>query len=101
MEGRSLVPALNDQPVQREAIYWEHEGNRAIRVGDWKAVAKGPSAADKPPGDWELYDLSVDRTEQHDLASMEKERLKQLVQMWQAYAERTQVLPSIVNGLGE
>jgi len=41
MEGRSLVPVFADKPLNREAIYWEHEGNRAIRVGDYKLVANG------------------------------------------------------------
>jgi arylsulfatase A-like enzyme len=40
MEGVSLAPAFQDQPLDREAIYWEHEGNRAIRMGDWKLVSK-------------------------------------------------------------
>jgi arylsulfatase len=41
LEGRSLVPLLggSQEPVH-PAIYWEHEGNRAIRVGDWKLVAR-------------------------------------------------------------
>ena len=39
-----------------------------MRVGSWKAVA----ARGKP---WELYDLSVDRTELSDLATREPERL--------------------------
>jgi arylsulfatase len=62
LEGTSLVPAFADQPLKREAIFWEHEGNRAIRVGDWKALAKGPD------GDWELYYISHDRSEAHFLA---------------------------------
>ena len=63
LEGKSLVPAFDGKPIEREAIYWEHEGNRAIRVGNWKLVAKGPAGA------WELYDIDRDRTELHDLAS--------------------------------
>jgi arylsulfatase len=66
---------------------WEHEGNRAIRVGDWKLVAKGPRAA------WELYDLAKDRTEMNDLASKEPERVKDLAARWDAWARRSNVLP--------
>ena len=62
MEGRSLVPAMMGQPIEREAIYWEHEGNRAVRVGDYKLVAKGAK------GNWELYNIAKDRSEQHDLS---------------------------------
>lgn len=89
LEGRSLVPALANQPLDRDAIYWEHEGNRAVRAGDWKAVAKGPRGA------WELYNIAEDRCEVHDLATTQSERLQALVAMWDKYAQRTQVLPWI------
>ena len=39
--GRSLVPAFDNQPIQRDALFWEHEGNAAVRVGDWKLVRLG------------------------------------------------------------
>lgn len=87
MEGRSLVPAFEGQPVDRDALYWEHEGNRAIRVGDWKAVAKGAR------GPWELYDISRDRSEQQNLATEQPDRLASLTGQWQAWAERAHVLP--------
>ena len=87
MEGKSLVPAFLGKPIQREAIYWEHEGNRAIRVGDYKLVAKGAR------GNWELYNIAKDRSEQRDLSSEDPERAKKLAAMWQAYAERANVLP--------
>lgn len=94
LEGRSLVPAFEGKKVQREAIFWEHEGNRAVRVGDWKLVAKGEK------GPWELYDLAAGRTELHDLAAQQPDRVKQLAAMWQAWAERAHVLP-LNPGAGE
>ena len=87
MEGVSLQPLMVGKPIVREAIYWEHEGNRAVRVGDEKLVAMGKK------GRWELYDLSVDRSEQNDLANDRPERVKELAAMWQSYAERANVLP--------
>lgn len=87
MEGRSLVPAFNGQAIDREAIYWEHEGNRAVRVGKWKLVAKGERGA------WELYDLDADRTELNNLAAAQPERVKQMADLWQRWAERCDVLP--------
>ena len=87
MEGRSLVPAFGGKAIEREAIYWEHEGNRAIRVGDWKLVAKGAA------GPWELYNIRRDRSEQHDLAASQAGRVERMAVMWQAWAERARVLP--------
>ena len=49
LEGKSLVPAFSNDPIVRDAIYWEHEGNRAVRRGKWKLVAENL-------GPWELYE---------------------------------------------
>jgi arylsulfatase len=87
MEGRSLAMAFDGKQIDREAIYWEHEGNRAVRVGKWKLVAKGEQGA------WELYDIDEDRSEMHNLASEQPERVKDLAANWQAFAERANVLP--------
>ncbi|HOX58361.1 MAG TPA: arylsulfatase [Candidatus Paceibacterota bacterium] len=87
MEGRSLVPAFDNQPIKRDALYWEHEGNAAVRVGDWKLVRQGRK------GPWELYDLKADRTEQRDLAAAQPERARELAAKWDAWAERAQVKP--------
>ncbi|MCA9126429.1 MAG: arylsulfatase [Planctomycetales bacterium] len=87
MEGKSLVPLFEGNFIEREGIYWEHEGNRAIRVGDFKLVAKGAA------GPWELYNIAEDRSEQHDLSVGQPEKVEQLSKMWQVYAERADVLP--------
>jgi len=87
MEGKSLLPVFHGKSITRKAIYWEHEGNRAIRVGDDKLVAKGPN------GKWELYDMTKDRSEQNDLAGQNPEKVAKLAAMWQAYAQRSNVLP--------
>jgi arylsulfatase A-like enzyme len=92
MEGRSLAPLFrvetsSPDAIKREALYWEHEGNRAIRVGDEKLVAKGAN------GPWELYNIRLDRNEKNNLADAQPERVKHLAAMWQSYAERAHVLP--------
>ncbi|TWT79271.1 Arylsulfatase [Planctomycetes bacterium CA13] len=87
MEGKSLIPAFQGKPIDREAIYWEHEGNRAVRVGDMKLVAKGKN------GKWELYNIAKDRSEQNDLSSEMPEKQKELAALWDTYAERANVLP--------
>ena len=94
MEGRSLVPVFAKQPIQRDALYWEHEGNAAVRVGDMKLVRFGARGA------WELYDMKMDRTELHDLAASQPEKAKELEAKWQAWAERTHVLPAPGKGGG-
>lgn len=87
LEGRSLVPAFADQPLDRDALFWEHEGNAAVRVGDVKLVRTGRAGA------WELYGLKADRTEQHDLAADRPEQVKTLAAKWQAWAKRANVIP--------
>jgi arylsulfatase A-like enzyme len=91
LEGRSLVPAFADKPIQRDALYWEHEGNAAVRVGDLKLVRAGRG------GPWELYDLARDRTEQHNLATEQPEKAGELAAKWDAWAERAQVKPYPAN----
>jgi arylsulfatase A-like enzyme len=86
-EGRSLLPAFANQPIEREYLAWEHEGNAAIRMGDWKLVRRGAA------GPWELYNLASDRTEMNDLAVAEPKRATELAAKWQAWAERCFVLP--------
>ena len=90
MEGRSLLPAFDNKPIEREAIYWEHEGNRAVRQGKWKLVSKHP-------GGWELYDLEADRTELNNLAGKHPEKVEQLKTLYESWAVRCSVQPWPVN----
>ena len=86
LEGESLVPLIQGREWQRERpIFWEHEGNRAVRDGSWKLVRKYP-------GNWELYDMEKDRTELNDLAEKEKGRVDEMVRMYGEWAERCGVL---------
>jgi arylsulfatase len=79
--GKSLVPAFaKDQQIARDNLWWLHEGNRAIRAGDWKLVA----AANEP---WQLYDLKSDRAEQHDLAGQMPQKVKELALAWQSQTD--------------
>lgn len=86
LEGRSLVPAFRGDAVERGGLYWEHQGNRAVRIGQWKLVADHR-------GDWELYDLQADRTELNDLADENPEKVNELAAQWTAWAERCGVKP--------
>lgn len=87
MEGVSLRPALAGEPLARtEPIFWEHEGNRAMRDGKWKLVLKYP-------GSWELFNMEADRTEQHDLSGQEPARAKRMAAQWEVWAKRVGVQP--------
>ena len=88
MEGLSLQPLFHNESIDRSALYWEHEGNAAVRKGDWKLVRLGGRGA------WELYNLKADRTEQHDLAAAEPERVSELKSLWHQWAERCHVAPA-------
>jgi arylsulfatase len=87
MEGVSLRPALAGRTVARaQPIFWEHEGNRAVRSGNWKRVSVYPN-------DWELYDMAADRVERNDLAASRPDLVKTLAAEWDAWAKRANVDP--------
>jgi len=82
LEGRSLLPVLQSKVRSaHETLYWEHEGNRAVRQGNWKLVS-----ADGGP--WELYDLETDRTELDNLAAKQPDKVSELAGLYQRWAER-------------
>lgn len=89
VEGVSLVSSFKsnrpDSELNDRALYWEWGGNRAVREGNWKLCW------DREFKRWELYDLSRDRTELHDLAAEHPERVEQLSQKWSFWAKRTGV----------
>ena len=92
MEGVSLKPAFQGEPLNRpQPIFWEHEGNRAIRIGDWKLVSKHR-------GGWELYDMTTDRTEMNNLAATQLDRVKDMSAQWDAWAKRVGVAPWPLGG---
>ncbi len=88
MQGVSLQPAFHGRPLNRpQPIFWEHEGNRAMRDGKWKLVAKGAN------GPWELYDMEADRTELNNLAEKHPDRAGDMAQRWEAWAVAAKVKP--------
>lgn len=101
LEGKSLLPVFDRQSIDDRAIFWEHEGNRAVRKGKWKLISK----ADKKDSfvwdhvahlsieNWELYDMLVDRTETHDIATSQPEIVKELSNLWTNWAEKTGAIP--------
>lgn len=87
MEGVSLVPLLQGKSINNRILYFEHENNAAVRAGDWKLVRTGRD------GTWELYHITGDRVEMHDVASDHVEMVGALAKQWDAWAKRCKVLP--------
>lgn len=88
MQGQSLMPLFKQHgEFALRSIYWEHEGNAAVRAGDFKLVRKGGK------GPWELFNLSSDRTEQNNLAEQKPDKVAQLKSQWREWALNSRVLP--------
>ena len=86
LEGRSLVPVIEHDELPERPLFWEHEGNAAVRCGRWKLVKEYP-------GDWELYDMLQDRTETNDIASEQPALVRNLARQYDEWAERCGVIP--------
>ena len=88
VEGTSLVPALKGSPIKRgKPIFFEHEGNRAVRDGKWKLVAKSVK------GKWELYNIPADRTEMNNLADKNPDRVKTMTAQYETWAKERGIVP--------
>ena len=87
LPGRSLVPAFaKDVQVSHEFLYFHHDFNRALRVGDWKLVSRRPDT-----NDYALYNLATDRIEQNNLAAKEPERVREMAAKWAALEQEFRV----------
>lgn len=85
LPGVDLVQQINDGGPQR-MLFFEHQGNRAVRNGKWKLVALD----DQP---WELYDFTADRTESNNLASAHASQVQEMSAAWDVWAAKNQVTP--------
>lgn len=89
LAGKSLLPIIrNDEDIHPEGLYWEHQGNKAARLGKWKIVS-----SIKDGSAWELYDMENDRTETKNLASDYPEIVVRLEQSYNQWAQENNVLP--------
>ncbi len=65
IDGLSLLSTLlgrSDQQKNHDYLYWELNGQQAVRMGDWKAVRL------KPNQKIQLFDLKTDLGEKNDIA---------------------------------
>jgi arylsulfatase len=99
--GVSLVPAFSNNTIDRKAIFWEHEMNRAVRMGKWKLVSTGnlmDGGYGKwkyyENGPWELYNLKEDRAEAIDISGQYPEMVKEMTEMWKEWADMVPVYPT-------
>ena len=80
------MPVFDGKPIEERSLFWEHEGNSAVREGKWKLVSRFPDA-------WELYDMERDRAEMHDLADEQPERVRKMADDYAGWAKRVGVQP--------
>ena len=86
LEGTSLVPIFDGKDNGKDVLYWEHEGNCAVRQDNWKLVCRFL-------GDWELYDVEAERTEINDLAAKHPQKLEELTGLYRDWADRCFIYP--------
>jgi len=91
MEGENMLPIFQgkEQPVHQQPIFWEHEGNSAVRMGNLKLVCEYQEGK---PKKWELYDLEKDRSELQNLASSMPQEVAKLAKAYDQWAYRAGVV---------
>jgi arylsulfatase A-like enzyme len=87
LDGSSLFKTLSgERRTGHKLLFWEHEGNCAVRQGDWKLVREFGS-------DWELYRLDRDRLETTNISSTHADKVHELADAFRMWAERSGVKP--------
>ncbi len=98
-EGESMIPAFAGESMPERMMFWEHEGNAAVRKGKWKLVknfnaslcGNNPYWGDER-GDWELYDSEIDRTEMCNLVTKYPKLVQEMQSAWNEWAIRCKVI---------
>ena len=81
LDGQSFLHLFNGQIDDEDRLlFWEHEGNKAVREGFWKLVALHN-------GEWELYNLENDPFEMENLVTVQPEIAKQLILKYKQWAD--------------
>ena len=86
LEGESLLSVFEGRELGERSLFWEHEGNHAVRAGKWKLVSRFPD-------NWELYDMEQDRSEMHNIADEHPDQVKKMAGDYGAWAKRVGVQP--------
>jgi arylsulfatase len=81
--GKNLLPLLFGETESiHDTLFWEHEGGRAIRIGDWKMAALKSHK-------WELFNIEKDHTETNDLSGEHPEQVEEMNAVWEKWAIKT------------
>lgn len=88
-EGESLIRAFNNEDIPERPLFWEHEGNKAVRLGKYKLVSRWTKEAEY---NWELYDLEADRSETNNLMDIQPEKAQELEVLWKSWANKVGAL---------
>lgn len=88
-EGRSLMPIINGGHFNEERVlYWEHEGGKAVRKGDWKLTALTGG------GGWQLFNLANDYSETNNVTVENPAKFRELKQLWDEWAPSCGLKPT-------
>lgn len=100
LQGMSLISSFTGETFDRGALFFEHETNRGVRHGKWKLSSEGTN---QPPwtGKWELYNIEEDRIEANNLAEKYPEKVKDMAEMWENWANENNVYPLDGRSWGE
>ncbi|MFO7574158.1 MAG: arylsulfatase [Bacteroidales bacterium] len=96
LEGRSLVPVFGKKKLRHRHLIWEHEANRAIRIGRWKLVSRVKTPMEFTAEDesgWELYNLKKDPSEIVNLTTKRPRKTRMMAKRWEKEALRIQAKP--------
>ena len=85
MQGVSLVPVFENKELPNRPIFWEHEGNKAVRFGKYKLVSKWKKDSEY---NWELYDMDKDRSEMNNLIKEMPEKANEMKELWKNWAKK-------------
>jgi arylsulfatase len=89
--GKTLRPLFERDTSWEHPVWYYHEGNRGIRIGDWKLVAEKGAP-------WELYNLIEDRTETNNLAETYPGQVLKMEKQWYTMlGDMRKVAPLIID----
>lgn len=100
LQGKSLLPHFAGGTRQRGAVYWEHEGNIAVRNGKWKLVNKTEEGK-AFNNQFQLYDMDADPVEMNDLSKQHPQQVAAMYNSWQQWAAQVGALPLDTRSWGQ